>query len=55
MKIYFQNKVSKKYNIEGSSCRRCPFGSLCPYSETIIHCEVEGWQITEESPGIFKV
>ena len=55
MKIYFQNKVSKKYDIEGSLCRKCPFGSLCPWSETIIACEAEGWQISEESPGIFKL
>lgn len=53
MKIYFQNKVSKKYDIEGSSCRRCPFGSLCSWSDRIINCVAEGWQISGESPDIF--
>lgn len=55
MKIYFQNKVSKKYDIKDTSCRRCPFGSLCPWSETIIDCDAKEWQISEESPDIFKV
>lgn len=55
MKIYFQNKVSKESDVEGSSCRRCPFYSLCLWSETITNCEAERWQISEESPDIFKV
>ena len=56
MKINFRNKVSKlKHDIEDSSCRKCPFGSLCPWSTTIIDCVAKGWQISEESPEIFEV
>lgn len=54
MKLYFQNKVAKKYDIKDSSCRRCPFGSFCSWSKsTILACEGKRWQISGESPDIF--